>query len=1646
MATSLSTHHIRRYKRRELYDYYKTLPYQDHADEITRQLLQAIERGSIIPATFATWLGVSKSVNALEQALRQHFSVIVRKDAVKYLGKSLCSPRWKSVWDGLGGTRGLLNVFSQLSVHEVHEACKALGRCGKGLDVLEKRNVITELFMGLQPSEFTKAPIKTTDKRPLAKHYRHLLPSCDEELVARVLSGDLGERWQPVKDEYWMRYHPELMRREQFRYLRTDSTSSINEKQLSDLVNQYPKGTGVIPGFSASMDFSLSVLQGLVEGDAPHLDDYFVINTLARPLLHRAIKKKNAWRNVEEIVTTIMQYLEKHPSAGKKFGTTEGDVVHLVASCWSHRPDLFEATLRKLCSHPVYGTSEYNKLTDWDDFLSGIRPSHRYALLRICFQKSTGLNIDDDNELRKVEGKLSDDLLNKLSAEEALKLVRRMRAARVDDDVIFIWRANTILNIMSTFGGSHADCDLYETILQNQAGHQEEAITLAAGRIDARKRLAKSASKPEERTFYAQSALYFAVASGSPALYQETLRWADRFSRDPLVFRELYPQYPQSYPHEVIRMLSGVPENNEGSGDMANIRKRVQLCNEILVGMFDTACTALREPSFNVNNWYITLELFQVVVKARINQSKKLRKALEATDEQMYGVLWEHTIEMLIAVEEKANREEYERLGANTVLGLLDYTKNTEATLDAQECSTYKFIDNLAQRRDILWQKLRPTVHPAVLSLPKPLPRGLAVQHLVPSWAPIVPNLEELAPFIASRVQSVVFPEPNEVLKSAPPGEESTAEIGVFVDSYHDALQLYIPKSCDDIERGRRAQKAWSYAIGPLSREGMSEEEARRFWNKVYPEDIQKRLDLAETATKDRSWPLIPEVDDPTEPHEWNPFASGRPDEQSHSLGPITYLDLSLAVNNCTPYEATLQSRLRGLSEPEVPANQVEARTIWNSNRNLGEGGVLSALLYLELKFGTTHGRLLGTPFPAKEDARYPSLYLDPEFDGEELNHFTAARCIEGHLDLVPPQLLLQSARNMMGALEASKAGDATGELELALTLLVRLAEGDRPELAHDLALQTVLDRQTASSWHRKLLKPSWFRRLPAKDAQACFSAFADAVLKRIETSSSNETEKEGERLVHNLDNDVPPKQTFVKVTTIKMLAQLLQGTEFVGEDIAFSVLSKLLHHASHVDVRSNALKGMLSMLETSSKELVKEIFVVLESVVAEAASLGRALPSDNSGGEDIIVQESSPVLSIFIDHYQRSSSSSEHFHTLVASILLPALEHRTTFAKEWSTRFLKKYGYEGDDLILPVEPRDAGNILKILSAGTDKTCFLPCNLLERHVTYSIFKLAPPDAITELNNKLRNDPSLRSKSEVQTWLLSYGESNNRVDHSSIFDMLTLLENPTKLSNHTGITPKFIHDQFLRLFTTALQANSPTYSHFDRIFAALLNGTYLNKPCWPENGRPIVEAMIEYVDSLRTRKWERDPNRKPAVLPDTFPWRLLTLDFPWPKRDDVDELRETKCKQFANTLAAMIDGMSGGIYHLKLAQLKTYLALDPISSSADRSVEKKIGHYTIFTERRDGLRDMLILNRILIAIYLGDISNTKLSWITKPDFLKVDVANHILDAVGEDDWEKIVDKDLRQRVDWRIAQWKRCESEEVRRVGVELERKLRFQLD
>jgi hypothetical protein len=334
MTQSLDTRRIRASTSAELRDYYEQLLDKATINEITTQLLQAVEKGSIPPLTFAPWLGVSKSPATIREALRQNISVLIRKFAIKQLRNALSSSRWKETWEGVGGVAGMLEIFADFSVLEVRDACKAIGGCGKGNDMMAKRESFTDLFKGLYPDYFPDARHKTKHRRPLARYYRLLMPACSEKLVNEAVASGLEGTWKQAREKDLLRYHPDIIRKELLRFLASDKEQQPIPLSDPDLLTRFPSATSARRGFSASMEFSLTVLRQSVKSERCVVEDDFFINELVRPLLVRAIRKRADWEAIKEIVDLIMQYLEAHPSTGKEITTDKRDVFHLVAVCW----------------------------------------------------------------------------------------------------------------------------------------------------------------------------------------------------------------------------------------------------------------------------------------------------------------------------------------------------------------------------------------------------------------------------------------------------------------------------------------------------------------------------------------------------------------------------------------------------------------------------------------------------------------------------------------------------------------------------------------------------------------------------------------------------------------------------------------------------------------------------------------------------------------------------------------------------------------------------------------------------------------------------------------------------------------------------------------------------------------------------------------------------------------------------------------------------------------------------------------------------------------------------------------------------------------------------------------------------------------
>jgi hypothetical protein len=357
----------------------------------------------------------------------------------------------------------------------------------------------------------------------------------------------------------------------------------------------------------------------------------------------------------------------------------------------------------------------------------------------------------------------------------------------------------------------------------------------------------------------------------------------------------------------------------------------------------------------------------------------------------------------------------------------------------------------------------------------------------------------------------------------------------------------------------------------------------------------------------------------------------------------------------------------------EVPAREDVLDTVWHPSRNMGEGGTLSALLSLNAKY-VSDDRLLARPFPSKEDARYPSLYLADEFLDQ--NPLIAARNIRGHLDAIPPALIHQLADNMLKVLERTdpETSAYTTLREVAILVVVRLAESDRPALATQLVIRTIMDRPKSSAWHRQFLKPSFLRRLPAPDTRACMQKFAEEVIHMLRTKGGKE------------DREVPVDQPYIKVTTIKQLAQLLQETDLIGTDHALSMLSELSQTNMHADIRLDIVKGVLELLKVSSQEHLNYSLTLLETLISLAGALNEPEPLTESGWaeheRDLSLPEfehdfdtESPVPAVRTAYFHHARSDVHNLQPYVDRIITPVLRQLKQQTSRWVALFLANTG-----------------------------------------------------------------------------------------------------------------------------------------------------------------------------------------------------------------------------------------------------------------------------------------------------------------------------------------------------------------------------------
>ncbi|KAJ4359005.1 hypothetical protein N0V95_002540 [Ascochyta clinopodiicola] len=1072
----------------------------------------------------------------------------------------------------------------------------------------------------------------------------------------------------------------------------------------------------------------------------------------------------------------------------------------------------------------------------------------------------------------------------------------------------------------------------------------------------------------------------------------------------------------------------------------SELRKQVEYANVIMMDLLEIAFSALHEPSFQSSSWHETVQILTHVIKVRIRLSMDMEKSMNVPHQEIYYALWEDTITTLIRAETLANQEENEKLGANTISGIIvGKTAFADIGLDNNSRATWKFLDNLARARNDLWKDLRPAMYPDVLTLPEPFPRGLPVQHLLACWTPNTADLCELAPYVFSRVESTLFVSSEGALNPVSSDENTQHAIGAFVDSYQYALNAYIPDICDRQEKEQRLAKAWDYATGPLSKREMSSEEAIRYWKQHVPSYLQSTLSKIMPVKEHVPWPAAPDFDDSSEAHEWNPL-EGRPANvkvKARDLGTATYIDLCTIGNHAKLTKPHIQSHYE-LPAPQIPAEEISVASIWgcHTTDTEQEAGALAALLFLDAKYGSD-GRMLTTPFPSHDDVRYPCLYLDEDFlSRDELRVPDAAVYLSRHIGLVPLLLVHDLATILVAKLGCKKNSRVMDET--AFALIRALSESDKPGLAFDLAVEVITGKSSASSWHRMLFNNGFLQRLPASDARACISKFAEAVGEKLDAqklraqqgaAAGQSEQKIDARAQASEGNDPQESHAIIKVTTLKSLAQLLHGSTYIGDESSLEILSSLSRKVSHVDVRSSILRTLLSKLDANRPGLWDGILSTLQSFVPLAASLDERehmTESDWAHVEKTMTmpmarliakptwREESPMLHAIVQKYL-DISGSELKDLYLKLIILPSLELLKQQTKRWASLFLRKYSpdhVESLQTMLPPTPLGIAIWDTILSGPSTKPHHIPKTILNEYLAYMSFRIDPPGAICALNKSLEGNAAVRSRPEVSIWLELYGNGVDNVWlHRFSFTGISKFDDQENGDDQLYITRQFYQKKWLELFTTLLWSDDPNYVQLRFFVSTLTNPFNLPCPWWNRYGRTTIEAMFAHVNGIRTRNWEVDPNRKPAVLPDTFNWKLSLLSYPLTSiYNDNNATREQACKQFADELSAIIDEISHSMYYTKIILIQGRICNGRNLSNKD-------------------FKDNLMLS----ALYLGNISKTRLSWLTTPDLLRVELAaGMVMETKGMDNGA------LRPSLKTMLESWIANENEEVRRTGYKVQ--------
>ena len=1604
-----------------------------NAASLTSHLLSATETGALPPLILQLYISRSRDPHALAAALKQTHSASIRRAAISQLENALrAGPEFRVTWDALGGAAGIAALLRELSVHDVEALCTAIGAVSPKRDAsatAEREAAIVELYSLVYKGSPDDELAEDRDERPLRSSYRRLFGACTAEFRVqwhRKETIDTAAATPSFSQGAGSSAYPDYLLPRQ-------------EEKLQGPRKRLTKLDGV--QWLLSQDKLRLVQKVAAERiDECHAKDLKIDPTefyrnILLDLVVRMGRKKLTSGSRDKVWEMVLACFKRWPELVHELNFDGSGLLYQAIRWWNYVPTEERhakagAVLRALLD--LVPASMLPAIVDYPEILR-VQLPYRWELFVWLLRnpKKYGINVESpsDGDKAKLKGlkstvSIPSQLFVLLPADKSVGLLNLLSEARPDNTFLSPrWGGNTVLSQAADSGPSpRGDFPLVHSVAVTRLDPRDprrvnsEVLNNIEDLIKPRLLKASQSRDWGDRLFWAKSALFLSIASGSLDLYSKTLRWARRFDKDPQTVSRLY-QHDVLVTREGLNLLTSIPSTNQLSVvPVATVKAGIVEANNVVIQLLETATAALQEPGYNAHSWSAVRRLAFTVVKERIQLANAFQSHHNLSDSDIYDIVWRPTISMLVDAEKLALAEEHAGLHLASQRGMLD-----TLTVTSLEDHTWRFIDDLAKARDELWRKERVKRCPAVLTLGEPWPKGLPVQALCQF---LFGEATVKLPYVVSRAKAVVFADQKSLRNAIPTDEESRSVILSFVDHYKVCVEIYVNAGGDEADRKERVALAWRHATEELSGDIITDEQqARTFWSRWAFGSLLKWVPGPSGSSRNsKPGPVFPKLEDPSEPFEWHPdpMAKATPSSEHELPGPVSCLELMLeGADTSRPWSIPPLPMKKTAVVQSVPGFWTPERYDAPLSGETQDVYIAAAMLYINSQVGSDSS-LFMKPYPSAKNPRFPAVYLADEFleQSKPGSLFVCFSILQTYQERVPPELLLRLARSMLQRLKTAEKVHAD-HLKLTMDVIILLSRGERPLIACDVIRDILVDGQGDSSWHRHLFNNGFLALLPAPEVKRFLNNMADAMTDKLaQAKKSKASAPTGETPA------ATSVQPFIKITTVKMLAQTLRGSHVVDEQTTCSILAKILSNSDHMDIKIAGIESLVEVF-TSTKDikLKLRIMEVLRNRVAPiAAALNERRPmteedwskaeADGTVPEIADVSPTERPLLNLLFHIGLDTNlklTPEWNRKWVETVLFDILEQATKNNQRWIALFEKANSLSrpaGESLpVVPVVARMYNDLLR------DRPEYVSVQIFERIKQHVMANISPPPGIASINAKIKNDAGLSASKGARHWRSLFGNGNMGALYLGIDTAAALLNRPASVWANfpaDGITVPLLQKFLLSVADVFIDASDMrSLNHLEVALSTVPSWGFNRKHCREAqiaNTIPVLEGIVSRVGSLRTPEWQRNRHRHPRRLPDIFETRLRILPYPSTSFNNHSEpAPDAEITTFATEVISLVEELvrRGTPYHDDWNALKAAICRSPVSKS-------------------DFLRIALILGQ-----GIADPDDVREPTLT--EYMRAELARELI-RKGEDPKDRAV---LRRTRDLLVLQWKHSHNEVIR---------------